>query len=1264
MAKAQLTRQESVEKGGQSTYFSGEDSFPGEDSVSGEDSFSGAIGFSGVLTLALPPAAKLNLPHHQIQVAWAQSTISRALFMPRDKGPTAHEMAALERARLRMAKLGDEIALCFDDEVICEGSDAEDSLLSKAERQKRREAIEKRYIAGHAPLIMSAQLRGPFDKNSGWVNPWQSKRPTQKQPTNRTTVTEHPNLAHKTTSVVGLGKRRRDDSNSSSSVGTRTKALAECSSTSMDIVNNRQPERPQLHSGFKRFVANQLERPSDFASLDERENILQKPGVGIKRRADTNWLKGADVGKRSRNNWSAPTSRTPKERARDIVGNDKAIIDASSMSMSNVNIAKFNRQLPAETASLSEFEDIPVSTADSVRSTRTAVQRRGDGNIQPTPNVTAKKAEDTRRGISVGPESASRVYEESASSAGSVDGDGLDSAMEIGRTAPEYSLNGSSFVEPESSFGHKSVHRCDSVLSFEPSPSHTIARSQLSQEILHGLSQASQLACSAEQLTPRKPDASALNVAESHPSNLSKRNGLSLSSKKTPSQLVSASLNHTSQARSQSHPLLKSPAEVRLLKPKRNDRSRSFDSPLPPGSLKYRRVRRNAPAAVERGHDGDTSKVIERQKTPEAVPLQPTEVQDDAHKKYVVSPASQALNYVNLAKDQFSISDSGRLLQPPGPVPIIEITDDDTDENSETKLLDRGIDDRAPTHTSVPPISPVTKHGANELESAHEGCPEPIIDGRASETSFGAPVIRCQEIEENKSLSASQQAPGTQRAPIETAAETNSGDVEHREEVRSSKATTSVTEEPTIEDVTLSQDTGSPLASPDLTDNESTLVEILQHVSQGPIPKSSPLPPLPDIVDDEQLSEASFISATEESISKSQPAPAGVEDDQGSEASFTSAPEEVHSLPVPQSPWAVEDVPVPQSLSIESTVRTRNFSMSQSKDAALLLAGTEPHFSGAGSSVHSVESSVRNPESANCNSEPPQTNELVFSGVVSSRLIPTGSAPPTPKYLSPRKSHTPQSARVGNDDLLPLSNPWANNTQSPIIHPRPIKRKKRVSFNPPPIDSDNEDKQPNQSNNKSPESRDLSSPPPPPEAESLTEGNNSFHRKLKWTSGILSRRASNDQLGVPREDTVPGSPGVGAMAEAFLAADVRIQSADSNFGEVRDKDAFTRSENFDIVEDGEQQDKVSAASAVRAVPLMTESQLVNPWGDEGEAPLFCMADCKPDEDDGLVEDVLSDMDAMLGDWNVDAELDRAKREGRGKAERDETARERLVEAGY
>lgn len=1183
-----------------------------------------------------------------------------------------------------MANLGDEMALCFDDEIICEGSDAEDSPLAKAERQKRRGAIELRYLAGHAPLIMSAQLKGPFDKNSGWINPWRSKRPTQKQPTNRATVTEHPNLAHKPTSVVGLGKRSRNDSNSSTSVGMRTKALAECSSTSMDIVNNRQPERPQLYSGFKRFAANQFERPADFANLTERENISQKLNAGSKRRADTNWLKGADVGKRSRNNWSDPNSPTPKERARDIIGSDKDVIDASSMSMSNMDIAKFNRQLPAETASLSQFEDIPISTADFVHSKRTAAQRHGDDNVQPV-----KTAEDKRRGISMGSDSASRnpltcrkgpsnsesPHVESLSNASSEDEGESYVAMEIGRTAPEYSLNGSSFAEPESSFRHKSVQSCASLPSFEPSPVRTLSRSQLDQKILHGLSQASQLARSAERLTPLKLDDSTLNIVGCRPSQLAKRNGLSFSSKETPSKITSASLSHTSQTRSQSNPLHKSPVELKMLKPKRNDRSRSFDSPLPPGSLKYRRVRRKAPSPAKGRHDSVTCKVIWEQKTPEAGPLLSTEVQDDTHKKDVVSPASQALNYVDLAKPQFPTSDS--IQQPPGSVPIIEITDNDEVENSETNPLDRDIDDRAPTRTSAPPISPAIKVGPNELEVGHESCPKPIIDGRGSESSFDAPATRCQEGGESEGLLASQQAPGSQPPPIETAAETNSGGVENREDVPSSKATTSaLPEEPSFEDVTLSEDPSSPLAAPELSDNGSTLGQILQpDAAEEPNSKSSPLPPLPDIVDDDQVSETSFMSATEESNSKSLPAPAPIDDDRVSEASFTSAPEEVNSLPAPQSPWATEEeMPAPQSVSAEPTVGPRHFSMSQSKDAALLLVDAQSHSSAADPSNHNVElpgqkseSPEQNVKSADRNSEPPQSNGLVLSGPMSSRLTPTRSILLSPKHLSPRKSHTPQSAGVGNHDLLPLSNPWANNTQSPIITPRPTKRKKRVSFNPLPLDSDNEDKQPDQPSNNAPESRDLSSPPPPPEAESLTEGENAFHRKLKWTSGILSRRASKDRLGsMSTENAIlPGSPGVGAMAEAFLAADSRIQSGTSIPGEVLGNNAVAEPDNFDsLFEDGEQQDKIFAASTVRAVPLMTESQLVNPWGDQDEAPPFSMVDCGPEEDDGLVEDVLSNMDAMLGDWNVDAELDRAKREGRGKTGGDMTARERLVETGY
>jgi hypothetical protein len=138
------------------------------------------------------------------------------------------------------------------------------------------------------------------------------------------------------------------------------------------------------------------------------------------------------------------------------------------------------------------------------------------------------------------------------------------------------------------------------------------------------------------------------------------------------------------------------------------------------------------------------------------------------------------------------------------------------------------------------------------------------------------------------------------------------------------------------------------------------------------------------------------------------------------------------------------------------------------------------------------------------------------------------------------------------------------------------------------------------------------------------------------------------------------------MAEAFLAADARIQPADRNPKEACDKDVVTETEDSNtMVEDGGEQDKVIAAPAVLTIPMMTESQLVNPWGDEDDAPPFSMAEYGTrDDDDGLVEDVLSDMDAMLGDWNVDAELERAKREGRGKAGRDVTARERLVGTGY
>ncbi|KAK1238049.1 hypothetical protein MKX08_002628 [Trichoderma sp. CBMAI-0020] len=59
-------------------------------------------------------------------------------------------------------------------DVYYEGSEDEDYDSAEARRQ-RYEAAGQRFLEGNVPLLLSATLKGPFEQESGWVNPWRSK---------------------------------------------------------------------------------------------------------------------------------------------------------------------------------------------------------------------------------------------------------------------------------------------------------------------------------------------------------------------------------------------------------------------------------------------------------------------------------------------------------------------------------------------------------------------------------------------------------------------------------------------------------------------------------------------------------------------------------------------------------------------------------------------------------------------------------------------------------------------------------------------------------------------------------------------------------------------------------------------------------------------------------------------------------------------------------------------------------------------------------
>src|SRR6266536_4305085 len=69
---------------------------------------------------------------------------------------------------------------CTPEDIIWLGSDAEETPEETQKKRTRYEEQAQRCAAGHLPILMSANLRGPLDRKSGWENPWRY-RPRKKK---------------------------------------------------------------------------------------------------------------------------------------------------------------------------------------------------------------------------------------------------------------------------------------------------------------------------------------------------------------------------------------------------------------------------------------------------------------------------------------------------------------------------------------------------------------------------------------------------------------------------------------------------------------------------------------------------------------------------------------------------------------------------------------------------------------------------------------------------------------------------------------------------------------------------------------------------------------------------------------------------------------------------------------------------------------------------------------------------------------------------
>ncbi|KAL3421423.1 hypothetical protein PVAG01_07868 [Phlyctema vagabunda] len=61
------------------------------------------------------------------------------------------------------------------EDILIDGSDSEETPAQIRIKRQRYEEAAQSYLDGNVPILQSASLKGPFERGSGWVNPWRYK---------------------------------------------------------------------------------------------------------------------------------------------------------------------------------------------------------------------------------------------------------------------------------------------------------------------------------------------------------------------------------------------------------------------------------------------------------------------------------------------------------------------------------------------------------------------------------------------------------------------------------------------------------------------------------------------------------------------------------------------------------------------------------------------------------------------------------------------------------------------------------------------------------------------------------------------------------------------------------------------------------------------------------------------------------------------------------------------------------------------------------
>ena len=215
--------------------------------------------------------------------------------------------------------------------IICAGSDTEESPEETVAKRYRYEEAARRYAQGLLPLLQSASLRGPLD--DGWINPWRYRPHTKpklwksgavdmlhNRPEILKPAVEHGQEDQKLREISALGKVQVTDGKGASREQPPKARSSLDEARSHKTAYSRHTLPTELHHWtpqaqksrgddeigmFRgRNTSNQVDIKGPSSSTSTGHNSTK-----AKRAADAEWLKGSYISKQAR--WESAAVSTP-----------------------------------------------------------------------------------------------------------------------------------------------------------------------------------------------------------------------------------------------------------------------------------------------------------------------------------------------------------------------------------------------------------------------------------------------------------------------------------------------------------------------------------------------------------------------------------------------------------------------------------------------------------------------------------------------------------------------------------------------------------------------------------------------------------------------------------------------------------------------------------------------------------------------------------------------------------------------------------------